>query len=310
MNRRHAWQGALLLVSFLGCASEREVTLQVDDEQGPIAGIEVQLVGGAKLGTTGPTGQKTITVKAKKDEVIRVSLHDPRERYLFDPAYELNRGFESGVLRVRAKSAEGGADATSLLRIESDPSGAEALVDGTSSGLTPCLVEGLRSGDTPTIILRLAGFRADTVQLYLDAGEILHRRTLVRRSNVPDPQPMVDTTPIVDPKPRADPKPKADPKTDGDDRAPDRDPPSAAFEKSYTISTTPSVAEVYVDDDPRNRNGAGAFKITLAGGKHRFHVVHRPTGTDFWLDYTVRKDDGNRKLVLQLDEKRIEARAQ
>ncbi len=170
---------------------------------------------------------------------------------------------------------------TASLLVQSFPAGAAVTLNGKATGeSTPATFTDLAPGRYRVSVSR-SGYRTFETRVTLAAGKegTVHAGNLEEKGAVKSP-----AVPV--PAPTAAPTPPT--------------------RTQFTVKPYPGYAEVYVDDDPVNRNQTGAFVITLAEGLHTFHVVNR--SIDSRLTYTVTRDDPNRVLLLNYEQGRVEAR--
>ncbi len=173
------------LAALAGCGKSNELTVDVRDEENhPVAGVEIRQVGSEQpLGVTGQDGRAAIGPKVEGESVqVRLSGGETGgAALLFDNPYTvdadaLKRGYR--LFRV-GRGRAGPADSTAVLQVVSVPAGAEVLLDGTPRGTTPATIDSLAPGPV-TLELRLDGWHAHRVDLYLTAGGNNYSHELTR----------------------------------------------------------------------------------------------------------------------------------
>jgi hypothetical protein len=364
----------LAALALPGCGKSSDVTVDVRDaENHPVPGIEIRQVGkDTRLGVTGADGRATIR-PAMEGEGVQVRLavveSQPAGQLVFDNPYTIDRdALKRGYRLFRVEANAGGpADSSITLLVESVPAGAQLLLDGTLRGITPASLDSLAAGPV-TLELRLDGWNAHRVDLYLTPGANEYRQDLTRaevttaslqvlsdppgarislngkstgkstpadfsglaagsyavrvtrsgyqpwetrlrlepgRAGVADAG-MLAAIPVESsgsgsrastPPAKPPERPAVEtPRTSPDTR------------HTYSVSTSPGFAEVYVDDDGINRNLTGNFKITLGAGTHRFRLKNETAGVDLVLQYQVKPGDSNNVLILNYESRKIAAR--
>lgn len=380
------------LLALAGCGGKSELLVDVRDEENrPVSGVEIRQVGkDALLGRTGSDGRARIAPDLNgKEAALRLSVPDGAPvGYEFDNPYVVDSdAVKRGSVFVRvATLAAAAGDSTATLLVETDPAGAEVLVNDEPRGTSPATIAGLAPGRT-RLAVRLAGWHPHEEELFLLPGENPYSHALTpeevrtatldvtsepegadvwlngRRSEQRTPARFAD----LEPGPysvrvlKSGYEPFEDRKVlkAGDRGVSDAGPlllakaagagtggkpgtggaggkpatggasserveggagaaggassasggaASSGFKKTYRVSTVPGWAEVYVDNDPINRNELGNFKITLTEGVHHFRLVNAPLGVNVVVKYDVRPEDTNAKLLLNYERRAVEAR--
>jgi hypothetical protein len=372
---------AAIAVFAFGCGGKDRLTIEVRDETNrPVSRVEIRQVGSDHLlGATDAQGRAEIEPERGDGEIqVRLSLpDDAAAAYDFKNPHTLDEdAFARGTYfaRVVAGAGGGGDDSTATLVVESTPAGAEVLVDGAPRGVTPATIAPLPPGRAQ-LAIRLAGWHAHEVELYLEGGETRYAHELIReevssamllvlsdpegasvwldgrRTESVTPARLADLPPgrhrvkvaldgfapfetqvaleagregVADAGPlrRAESRPAArsgasaagsagmPARTSGaaSERPAGDAASAAAFRRTYKVSTYPAWAQVYVDDDPVDRNEMGNFKITLDEGAHHFRLVNERAGVNVVVKYAVKAGDTMNKLILDYERRAVDAR--
>lgn len=185
-GRCQRFASALLLLLLVLCAvascgpGEKEFTFLVRDaDNRAIAGVEVRLAGeDRRLGVTDDKGRATFRVRAAKTASLRFRLAEAGKnestRYRFPDVIEVDAAaLQSGVKTIwleAAAPAEADTAGPATLRITSEPSGGQALLDGNEVGTTPADLRDVTPG-RHQIEVRMAGRQTYTLDVVVEPGE-------------------------------------------------------------------------------------------------------------------------------------------
>jgi hypothetical protein len=180
-------------------------------------------------------------------------------------------------------------EAKASLHVTSDPPGAQVVLDGRPSGrVTPTDLSGLAPG-RHTLVLQKDGFEPFPATVDLTAGGPGGSAGGALRPRLLTSGDLEEATRT---------RPGATPDAT----------PSPGFSREYLVSTSPGYAEVYVDGEATNRNIAGRFKAVLSAGRHTFRILNAKAGIDVSLRFEVKPNAGDKRLVLNYADGRVEAR--
>lgn len=291
----------VLFVALLGCGGERDFEIQVQFEGRPLRDVRVfDLADERELGHTSLDGRAVLRLPSKLPTPIRIRLEPPPEEHSirFESQYTIDSGvLAQGILPIAALPAAA-ADAPARLAVTSASPGLEIWLDGVSIGVTPLESGDLEPNRPVKLEARRGGRTVEAVDLFLVSGlqpfefrggEAAEAERENRRGSQGTTAPATE--------PRSD--------RSMEDRRAEAGPP---ISHSYSISTSPSVAEVYLDGGRENLNSLGRFRAKLAEGPHVLRVVDRASGRTVLFRYVVPRDETKRIMVLNFATEKITLR--
>jgi hypothetical protein len=180
-------------------------------------------------------------------------------------------------------------EAKATLRVNSDPPGAQVVLDGKALGqVTPAVLEGLPPG-RHSLVLQRDGFEPFQATVDLTAGGPGGSAGGALRPRMLTAHDLEEAS-------------------RGSRRASPEKPAPTGPPREYLVSTAPGWAEVYLDGESSNRNVAGRFKAMLTPGRHTFHLLNVKAGIDVSLQYEAQPDAPDKRLVLNYSTGQVEAR--
>jgi len=297
------WIAFVAVGGIGGCSGERDFEIQVQFEGRPLRDVRViDLADERELGHTSIDGRAVLRLPSKLPTPIRIRLEAPPDEksIRFDSQYTIDSSvLAQGILPIAALPAAA-ADAPARLAVTSVPPGLEIWLDGVSIGVTPLESGDLEPNRPVKLEARRNGRTVEAVDLFLVSGSQPYEFKGRAEAEVgAESQARRGSRGTTSP---------------GTERGGDRSMKNTRTEDgprvfhTYSISTSPSVAEVYLDGGREDLNSLGRFRAKLAEGPHVFRVVDRASSREVLFRYVVPRDEDKKILVLSLTTEKITLR--